>query len=100
MVPRLGEDDQAIPGSGVDNLHTHTILSHIFSMSPELFLILDCLSLTTCNSNIPESEKKNLRSEALLVPCTLDMGYFTCIQLRWRKGVWWSCLGFFFSTIQ
>jgi hypothetical protein len=36
---------QAVLGPGVDNLHTHTILSHIFFMSPELSLTLACLKL-------------------------------------------------------
>jgi hypothetical protein len=37
---------QAAPEPSMGNLHTCTILSHIFSMSPELSLILACLKYT------------------------------------------------------
>jgi hypothetical protein len=35
---------RVVPGPGMGNLKTHTILRHIFFMSPELSLILACLT--------------------------------------------------------
>jgi hypothetical protein len=45
VAPWPGEGGPAVPGWGVSNLHTHTILSNIFFVSPKLSLILACINL-------------------------------------------------------
>jgi hypothetical protein len=43
VVPRPGDGSGVVPETGMGSIHTHTILSHIFSMSPKLSLTLPCL---------------------------------------------------------
>jgi hypothetical protein len=50
----------AVPEPGMGNLHTHAILSCVFSVSPELSLILAFLTPRSSNSNTPRMGPSNV----------------------------------------
>jgi hypothetical protein len=57
-VTRPGEGGPSLPVPGVGNLRTHTLLSHVFSMSPVLCLALACLNM---RGNVKMRDPRSLR---------------------------------------